>query len=48
MSVLIRLQLSGPNNNFLVDHIYNVIITGHGLVIIFWFIMPVLIGGFGN
>jgi len=48
MSVLIRLQLSGPGNNFLVDHLYNVIITGHGLVIIFWFIMPVLIGGFGN
>lgn len=48
MSVIIRLQLSSPGNTFLVDHIYNVIITGHGLVIIFWFIIPVLIGGFGN
>jgi len=48
ISVMIRLQLSVPRNRFLVDHLYNTMITGHGLVMIFWFVMPILIGGFGN
>ncbi len=48
MSMIIRLQLAVPGNSFLVDHLYNVVITGHGLVMIFWFVIPVLIGGFGN
>lgn len=48
MSGMLRLQLSKPGNDFLTDHFYNVILTGHGLIMIFWFIMPVLIGGFGN
>lgn len=48
ISVLIRLQLSIPNNSFLTGHLYNVMVTGHGLIIIFWFVIPVLIGGFGN
>lgn len=48
MSGLIRLQLSKPGNDFMTGHLYNVVITSHGLVIIFWFVMPVLIGGFGN
>lgn len=48
MSGMLRLQLSKPGNDFLVEHLYNVILTGHGLIMIFWFIMPILIGGFGN
>jgi len=50
LSVLIRIQLSSVNNSFLGynDNLYNVIITLHGLIMIFYFVMPVLIGGFGN
>jgi heme/copper-type cytochrome/quinol oxidase subunit 1 len=29
-------------------HDYNVVITGHAIVMIFFMVMPVLIGGFGN
>ena len=28
--------------------VYNLLITVHGLVMVFWFIMPTLFGGFGN
>ena len=48
MSVIIRFQLSKSGNLFLVEHVYNVVVTGHGLIIVFFLIIPVLIGGFGN
>lgn len=47
-SMLIRFQLGGLNvfeSNY---QYYNVIITLHGITMIFLFVMPVLIGGFGN
>jgi len=52
MSFFIRIQLQQPpGNTFLINNdfqMYNVIVTLHGLIMIFMYIMPVLIGGFGN
>ncbi len=50
LSFIIRLQLMEPGSLVLGDNyqLYNVIITMHGLLMIFFMIMPGLIGGFGN
>ena len=49
-SVLMRTQLMYPHNQFLGDdrQFYNVIITAHGLIMVFFTVMPAMIGGFGN
>lgn len=50
MSVLIRMELSNGNSQFFYNnhHAFNVVVTGHAIAMIFLFVMPVLIGAFGN
>ena len=49
MSWIIRLELAEPGMQFIDDNqLYNVMVTAHGLLMIFFVVMPGLIGGFGN
>lgn len=51
-SMIIRLELSGIGEQFITSskygQLYNVIISAHAIFMIFQFVMPTLIGGFGN
>ena len=44
LALLLRVQLSVPNNNFLSAFYYDQAVTMHGLIMIFWFLSPIAIG----
>ncbi len=48
-SLLMRAELAAPGLDVVADgQVWNVIITAHGLLMVFFVVMPALIGGFGN
>lgn len=49
LSILMRIELQAPGLQIFGDpQTYNVLVTGHGLIMIFFALMPALMGGFGN
>jgi cytochrome c oxidase subunit I len=49
MSIMMRLELQEPGLQYFSNpHMFNVFTTGHGLIMVFFMIMPSLFGGFGN
>jgi len=51
-SILIRMELAAPGMDLAVFQdnyqFFNVVTTAHGLIMVFFMVMPALIGGFGN
>jgi cytochrome c oxidase subunit 1 len=49
LSVGMRLELQEPGLQYFSNpHMFNVFVTGHGLIMVFFMVMPAMIGGFGN
>jgi cytochrome c oxidase subunit I len=49
LSVIMRMELQEPGLQYFSNgHMYNVFVTGHGLIMVFFTVMPAMIGGFGN
>jgi cytochrome c oxidase subunit 1/cytochrome c oxidase subunit I+III len=47
-ALIMRTQLAQPNAGLVGPNLYNQLFTTHGLTMIFWFIIPMTTGAFGN
>jgi cytochrome c oxidase subunit 1 len=48
MAMAMRWELTTPDSDFLPPELYNAFLTNHGTIMIFLWIVPAAIGGFGN
>jgi cytochrome c oxidase subunit 1 len=49
LSIGMRMELQEPGMQIFTNpHTFNVFVTAHGLIMVFFMIMPAMIGGFGN
>ncbi|MEM6840093.1 MAG: cytochrome c oxidase subunit I [Cyanobacteria bacterium P01_C01_bin.120] len=48
MALAMRTELATPQSDFLDPNLYNALMTNHGTIMIFLWIVPAAIGGFGN
>lgn len=48
MAVAMRTELATPDPDFISPELYNAFLTNHGTIMIFLWIVPAAIGGFGN
>ncbi len=49
LSIGIRMELQSPGLQYFTNpHIYNVFSTGHGVIMVFFLVMPAMIGGYAN
>ena len=54
MSIYMRMGAADPGGQYFVSdgaidgQLWNVVITAHGLIMVFFVVMPAVIGGFGN
>jgi len=47
-SVIMRMELYIPRSIINDRHYYNTVVTAHGLIMVFFFVIPIIVGGFGN
>lgn len=48
MAVAMRTELATADSDFLNPNLYNAFMTNHGTIMIFFWVVPAAIGGFGN